>query len=90
MASPRRPDEQERARALGARRMVPWAVGSAVAAAALVAVAGGGWRGALTIGAVGLVFAALLLSLAVPRCPSCGAPLPRDADGRCPRCAAGG
>lgn len=92
MPSPSREREQERARALGARRLVPWVVGSAASAAVLVAVAGGGWRGALTIGALGLVFAALVLAFAVARCPRCGAPLPRGADagGRCRSCGAGG
>lgn len=86
---------RERARAVAARRLVPWVVGSAVAAGVLVAVAGGGLRGALTIGALGLLLAVFVLALSVPRCPRCGAPLPgaraepaagASGGGRCPRC----
>jgi hypothetical protein len=52
-------------------------VASAAAAGALVGYAGGGWRGGLVIGAVGLIFAAFALSASVARCPACGASLGR-------------
>lgn len=77
--------ERELARARGARRMLPWAVASALAAGALVGSAGAGWKGALVIALVGLVFAAFTAAAAVARCPSCGAPL-SDRAGRAPGC----
>jgi hypothetical protein len=87
---PSRQVEQERARARGARRLIPWVVGSAASAGVLVWVAGGGWRGALTIGALGLLFGALVLAFSVARCPRCGTLLPRGtASGEgCPSCGA--
>jgi hypothetical protein len=87
---PSRQVEQERARARGARRLIPWVVGSAASAGVLVWVAGGGWRGALTIGALGLLFGALVLAFSVARCPRCGTPLPRGAASGegCPSCGA--
>jgi hypothetical protein len=84
--------EQERARALGARRLLPWAVVTAVSGAALGAVAGGGFRAAGALGAVGLVFALFLWVTSIPRCPACGGRLAFPRSGErlqsCPRCRA--
>jgi hypothetical protein len=72
--------ERERARASGARRLLPWAVLSAVLVGSLVGFAGAGWRGGLVIGLLGLLFAGFTASAAVARCPACGAPLGRLPD----------
>ncbi len=56
---------------------MPWVVGSAVAAAALVWTAGGGLRGAAAMLGAGLLLFVFVGSLAVARCPTCGSPLPR-------------
>jgi hypothetical protein len=84
--------EQERARARGARRLLPWAVVTAASGAALGAMAGGGIRAAATLGAIGLVFALFLWVTSIPRCPACGGRLafPRAPERlqRCPRCRA--
>lgn len=87
MARPASPKDVERelARARGARRLLPWAVASALAAGALVGVAGAGWKGGLVVALVGLVFAAFTATAAVARCPSCGASL-SDRAGRSPGC----
>jgi hypothetical protein len=80
--------DQELARARGARRLLPWAVVTALAGAALGYAAGGGARGAAALFALGLVFALFLWVTSIPRCPACGARLPA-ARGRleaCPRC----
>lgn len=80
--------ERELSRARGARRMLPWAVASALAAGALVGFAGAGWKGGLVIALVGLVFAAFTATAAVARCPACGASLGERGGkvARCPRC----
>lgn len=70
--------ERERSRARGARRLLPWAVASAIAAGLLVGTAGAGWRGGLAIAGVGLLFAAFAAAASVARCPSCGAPLGKE------------
>ncbi len=84
--------EQERARARGARRLLPWGVVTAVSGAGLGAMAGGGIRAAAALGAIGLVFALFLWVTSIPRCPACGARLAfPKAPGRlesCPRCRA--
>jgi hypothetical protein len=81
---------QERARARGARRLLPWGVVTAVGGAAIGAAAGGGIRGAAVLAAVGLVFALFLWVTSIARCPACGARLapPRGVGQpeRCPRC----
>ncbi|HTN50922.1 MAG TPA: hypothetical protein VML50_00860 [Anaeromyxobacter sp.] len=89
-APTRRDVERERARALAARRALPWAAASAAGLALLVAVAGGGWRGAAVVGGLGLALAGFLLAAAVARCPACGAALPSGAAGGegCARCRA--
>ncbi len=84
--------EQERARARGAGRLLPWGVVTAVGGAVLGAAAGGGLRAAAALGAVGLVFALFLWVTSIPRCPSCGARLvfpkaPARLES-CPRCRA--
>jgi hypothetical protein len=83
--------QQELARARGSRRMLPWALLTAVGGGALGALAGGGVRGALALGAVGLVFACFLWVTSIARCPACGARLSARGDERlrgCPRCRA--
>jgi hypothetical protein len=82
--------EQELARARGARRLLPWAVASAVAGGAIGLVAGGGPRAAAALFLAGLVFGAFLWTTSTPRCPSCGAALPRagGTPDACPRCRA--
>jgi hypothetical protein len=79
--------------------MVPWALGSAVLAGLLVAVAGGGWRGGAVVGLLGLVFAGFAAVTSRARCPACGGSLAAlagerpgrggpapSAPRRCPRC----
>ena len=84
MASPRtgarppgRDVDRELARAAGARRVLPWALLSALGGGAIVWVAGGGPRGAAVIAALGLLFVLFLWVTGIARCPACGAPLPR-------------
>lgn len=82
--------EQERARARGARRMLPWATLTALGGAALALAAGGGLRGAVALGALGLTFSVFLLVTSIARCPACGARLsfPKRSERlrSCPRC----
>lgn len=62
----------------------------------LVGVAGGGWRGGLTVALLGLVFAGFAAAASRARCPACGGSLARLAGARagsagspprrCPRC----
>lgn len=82
--------ERELARARGSRRLLPWAVLSALAGGAVGHAAGGGLRAAAALFVLGLVFAAFLLATSTPRCPACGAPLPRSGSVpvACPRCRA--
>jgi hypothetical protein len=74
----RRQVEQERARARGARRMLPWAVATALGGGAIAFAAGGGARGALAVAAVGLLFVLFAWVTSIARCPACGAPLGRE------------
>lgn len=87
---PRAAVERELARARGARRLLPWAMLSALAGAAIGLVAGGGPRAAGALFLLGSLFAAFLFATSTPRCPACGAPLPRrgPAPRSCPRCRA--
>lgn len=80
--------DRELARARGARRLVPWAVLSALAGGAIGFAAGGGLRGAAALFLLGLLFTAFLWTTSTARCPACGAPLPRSGArlGTCPRC----
>ena len=84
--------ERELARARGARRLLPWALLSALGGGAIGWIAGGGPRAGATIAAAGLLFVLFLWTTAVARCPVCGARLPRAsgaAGGRvesCPAC----
>jgi hypothetical protein len=96
--------QRELQRARAARRLAPWAAGTALVAAALVAFAGGGARGALVALALGGLLVAFVAVAAVPRCPGCGgglwergerpgpagAPAPTRVERtrRCPRCGA--
>ncbi len=79
--APRRPPggrdvDRELARARGARRLLPWALVSALSGGAIAWVAGGGPRAGAALAAVGLVFVLFLWTMAIARCPACGAPLP--------------
>jgi hypothetical protein len=78
--SARRPSardlQRERARAAGSRRLLPWALLSALGGGAIAFAAGGGLGAGVTIAALGLVFVLFLWMTSVPRCPSCGALLP--------------
>jgi len=92
--------ELQRARA--ARRLVPWALGSAAVGFAFVAYASRSLRGGLPLLGAGLLFALLVWALSSPRCPACGrglwvrgerpgpATAPRatrvERERRCPRC----
>jgi hypothetical protein len=82
--------ERELSRARGARKMLPWALLTAVGGAAIGFTAGGGARGAGALFAVGLVFALFLWTTSVARCPACGARLPagRARLEACPGCRA--
>ncbi len=73
----RRDVDRELARARGSRRMLPWSIVTAAGGAAIAFAAGGGPRAAGALFLLGLVFAAFLWSTSIPRCPACGAPLPR-------------
>jgi hypothetical protein len=88
---------QERARALAARKVLPWVVASALGAAALVKVAGASFGGAAGVFGAGLVVALFVWTLSIPRCPDCGKRLPRTTaepaaagggEKRCARCGA--
>ena len=68
--------ERERARAAGSRRLLPWALLSALGGGAIAFVAGGGLRGGATLAAAGLLFVLFLWTTSFPRCPACGARLP--------------
>ena len=69
--------ERERARASGARKLLPWALLSSLGGGAIAFVAGGGLRAGASLAAVGLVFCLFLWVTSIARCPACGAPLPR-------------
>jgi hypothetical protein len=69
--------DRELARARGARRLLPWALVSALGGGAIAWVAGGGPRAGAALAAVGLFFVLFLLATSIARCPACGAPLPR-------------
>jgi hypothetical protein len=79
---------QELARARGARRLLPWAGLSALAGGAIGVAAGGGLRAGAALFVAGLLFVAFLWATSKPRCPACGAGLPRDAGvpEACARC----
>ncbi len=97
--------ERELSRARSARRAVPFAAGSALAAAALVGLVARSLGAALAALGLGLLFALFAGLAAVPRCPACGGSLwrrgerpgsaasPRptrvERERRCPRCGAG-
>jgi hypothetical protein len=73
--------EVERARATGARRLLPWSLLTALGGGALAYTAGGGLRAGASLGAVGLLFSLFLWTTSVPRCPVCGARLRRRSSG---------
>jgi hypothetical protein len=73
--------ERERARAAGARRLLPWTLLTAVGGGAIAYAAGGGLRAGAALGAVGLLFSLFLWTTSIARCPVCGARLPRRAGG---------
>ncbi|BDG03909.1 hypothetical protein [Anaeromyxobacter oryzae] len=82
------PITRERARAVAARKVLPWVVASALGAAALVKVAGATWGGAAGVLGAGVLLAVFVSTLAVARCPECGRRLPRP--GAEPAAAGGG
>lgn len=69
--------DRELARARGARRLLPWVLVSSLGAGAIAWVAGGGLRGGAAVAALGIVFAVIVWTTSIARCPSCGAPLRR-------------
>ncbi|HEY6101392.1 MAG TPA: hypothetical protein VIW03_18280 [Anaeromyxobacter sp.] len=85
---PRADVDRELARARGARRVLPWAVLSALAGGAIGLVAGGGLRAAGTLVLVGLLLAGYVWTASRARCPACGASLPSRGGplAGCPRC----
>lgn len=79
--------ERELARARGARRLLPWALLTALAAGSLAFAAGGGLRGGATIAAVGLLFTLFVWTTSIARCPGCGARLrASERPHACPGC----
>lgn len=72
---PGRDLQRELARAQGARRLLPWALLTALAGGGIALAAGGGLRGAAALAAVGLVFLAFAWVTSIARCPACGAAL---------------
>jgi hypothetical protein len=70
--------ERERARARSARRLLPWAVASAVCGGVLAMAAGAAFASAISVAAVGLVFAAFAWMMSIARCPACGSRLPAE------------
>ena len=96
---------RELQRARGARRLVPWALLSALLGFGFMAWAGRSWRAGVPLLAGGLLFALVIRQLAIPHCPDCGkglwlrgerpgpptAPVPTqvERDRKCPRCGAG-
>jgi hypothetical protein len=97
----RRDVERERARARGARRLLPWSLATALGGGLIALAAGGGARAAATLFAVGLLFTLFLWTTSIPRCPACGVRLPEERrpgphggtgpaeverSGSCPRC----
>jgi len=93
---------RELQRARGARRLLPWAVGSALTGYAFLSYAAGSLRGGLPLLAGGLLLAAFIGGMSIPRCPACGgnlwrrgerpgpptAPRPTavERERRCPHC----
>jgi hypothetical protein len=83
--------DRELARALSARRLLPWTFLSALGGGAIGWVAGGGPRAGAAIAAAGLLFVLFLWTTAIARCPACGTPLKRAGaaggrPGSCPSC----
>jgi len=93
---------RELQRARGARRLLPWAAGSALLGYAFLSFAARSLSGGLPLLVGGLCLAAFIAALSYPRCPSCGGNLwragerpgpptsPRptrvERERRCPRC----
>jgi hypothetical protein len=69
---------RERARARGARRLLPWSLATALGGALIALFAGGGVRAGAALAALGLLFTLFLWTASIARCPACGAPLPRE------------
>ncbi len=98
------PVRRELQRARGARRMLPWALLSAVLGWAFLSDAAGRWTAGLPLLVGGLLLSAVIRALAIPHCPACSgnlwlrgerpgpptAPVPTQAERerRCPRCRA--
>ena len=62
--------ELQRARA--ARRLVPWAFGSALLSGAFVSWAARSWEAGFPLLAAGLALGLVVWALSRPRCPACG------------------
>jgi hypothetical protein len=93
---------RELQRARGARRMVPWAFGSAILAGGFVAFAARSLKSGLPLLLAGVVLGLVVWSMARPHCPACGgvlwlrgerpgpptAPRPVEVERtrQCPRC----
>jgi hypothetical protein len=94
--------ERELQRSRAARRLWPFLLSSAVAAAALVGLVSGSLEAGLAVLAPGALLFAFLVLTSIPRCPACGgglwrrgerpgpagAPRPTqvERERRCPRC----
>jgi hypothetical protein len=70
--------ERERARARGARKLLPWSLATAAGGALIGLFAGGGPRAAAVLAALGLLFTLFLWTTSAARCPACGARLPNE------------
>jgi predicted RNA-binding Zn-ribbon protein involved in translation (DUF1610 family) len=66
---------RELQRARGARRLVPWAFGSALLSGAFVSWAARSWEAGVPLLAGGLALGLVVGALARPHCPACGAVL---------------
>lgn len=73
--------DRELARAGGSRKLLPWALASALGGGAIAWAAGGGVRAAAAIAVVGLLFVLFLWTTSIARCPACGTRLRRGAGG---------
>lgn len=103
-ALPWRQVERELQRSRAARRLWPFLLSSAVAAAALVGLVSGSPRAGLTVLVPGALLFGFLFLTSIPRCPACAgnlwrpgerpgpasAPRPTqvERERRCPRCGA--
>jgi hypothetical protein len=68
---------QERQRARAARKLLPFALATAMGGGALGLAASGSWQAALAAAAPGAVFVLFAWASALARCPECGRRLAR-------------